>query len=82
VQRLDAVPEQQIGLPMLRRRTVAPRIVAAGRDLQHTALRCDGPNSLVRFHEFDGIESVSRANQAAASSTGQRNSSLSVAAGV
>jgi hypothetical protein len=39
-------------------------------------LRANGPNGVVRFHEFEdfaGIESVSRANHAAVGSTDQRN---------
>ncbi len=58
-----------IGLPPPRERSLEPRIIAAGRDVQHAALRSDGPYGLMRFHEFEdlgGIESVSRANQAAA----------------
>ena len=44
-------------------------IVAAGEDTQHTAQRGHGIEDLMRLHDFEGsvgIESVSRANQAAA----------------
>ena len=54
-----------------------PRIVPAGRDLQHTAQGGQGMGGSVRRHEFedlDGIEPVSRANQAAAFSRIVRSS--------
>ena len=50
-------------------RPPVPRVVPAGRDSQHPALARDRIARLVRSYEFedpDGIESVSRANQAAA----------------
>ena len=65
----DAIAESNIGLMTLRGRTLEPRVVAAGRDIQHATLRRHGPKGVVRSHEFedfDGIESVSRANHAAA----------------
>jgi hypothetical protein len=47
----------------LRRLSVSPGIVAAGRDAQHTAHRGDREFGLVRTHELeDGIEPVYRAN--------------------
>src|SRR5690606_39242876 len=58
-----------IAFPPLRRLAIPPCVVPAGGDLQHAALRGDGPDRLMRSHEFedpDGIEPVSRANQAAA----------------
>src|SRR3990172_3009627 len=49
--------------------TLSPRVVPAGGDLQHSAHRGHWISRLVRPHESEdlsGIESVSRANQAAA----------------
>jgi hypothetical protein len=53
-------------------RGAGPRVVPAGGDAQHAALRGDRMRGLMAPHELeslDGIEPVSRANQAAAFST-------------
>ena len=67
--RLDAIAEKQIALPMRGRRTFAPCIKAARGDAEYAAEHGDGINGLVRSHESEdliGIAFVSRANQAAA----------------
>ena len=56
-------------LAIASRRTLSPRVVAAGGDVQHSAHRGDRVGGLIRSHEledFSGTEPVSRANQAAA----------------
>ncbi len=66
---VNACLELGITLRTPARRTLPPRVVPAGGDLQHAAHRGDRVPGLVRSHEpedFGGIASVSRANQAAA----------------
>ncbi len=63
------ISDRDVGTRVIARRTLEPRIVPADRDVQHAALRSNGPNGMVRPHEFEdfpGTESVSRANHAAA----------------
>ena len=65
----DLFHERRIGRGARRRRADGPRVVPAGGDAQHAALRGDRMHGLVAPHElesFGGIEPVSRANQAAA----------------
>ncbi len=65
----DPRRQRRILARSLRRLAIQPRVVAAGGDLQHSALRGYGIVGLMRSHEFedpDGIEPVSRANQTAA----------------
>ena len=69
MERVDSISKLDISLRSARRRTLAPRMVAAGRDHQNAAHGRDGEIGLVRLHESErlrGIASVSRANQAAA----------------
>ena len=68
VGRLDPIAKHDVSATPLRRSTFTPRI-PADRDAQNAARRSNRPAGLVRSHEFEnfgGIESVSRANQAAA----------------
>ena len=62
--------EQLLILPTsCTRHAPLPRVVPAGGDAQHLAHGGEGMGGLIRLHElepFDGIEPVSRANQAAA----------------
>ena len=72
-------PVRQDGIfPRSRRhRTLKPCVVAAGGDLQQSAHHGHGITRLVGFHELEdsgGIESVSRANQAAAFANISRSS--------
>jgi len=67
--RFDAIAEKDVTLPALRRRAIAPRIVAARGDSEIAAQRGDRIFGSMRSHEsegFLGIVMVSRANQAAA----------------
>jgi hypothetical protein len=68
--RLDLRCELHIGAGAGRQGALAPRVVPAGGDFQHAAHRGDRMKGLMGGHElesFDGIDVVSRANQAAAS---------------
>ena len=53
IMRLDPITEHEIVALPLRRRTLTPRVVRAGRDAQHTALRINRPTDLVRSHGFE-----------------------------
>ena len=67
--RLDLRAQGDIGPGARRERPLPPRIVPAGRDPQDPAQRGEAMSGPVRRHELeslDGIEPVSRANQAAA----------------
>ncbi len=69
VEAADLGPQPLILLRMSRWLSAAPRIVAAGGDLQHLAHRGNRMIGPIRTHEFeprDGIDQVSCANQAAA----------------
>src|SRR5512143_2496859 len=66
---LDFLGQHFVFLLSFRRWSFPPGIEPAGRDSQHAAHAADRINSLVGAHELEdlgGIESVSRANQAAA----------------
>lgn len=66
---VDPFAQRLIRLRSCRRLSLAPGIIATGRDIQHTTHNFHGIDRLVRTHEFEdfgGIVSVSRANQAAA----------------
>ena len=69
VDRLNAFAERPIGAPPGTRRAPAPRVAPAGGDAQHPAYCGRAIHGSVRpdaLVDPDGIESVSRANQAAA----------------
>ena len=68
VQHLEAIAERDIGLPTQGWRPFEPCIIAARRYVEHFADSRCFERRLVRLHEFEslfGIESLSRANQAA-----------------
>ncbi len=66
---LDFLQQLCVRLRSGRRGSLEPRIVSAGRDSQHSTLRGNRIFGLMSLHELeppDGIEPVSRANQAVA----------------
>src|SRR5271169_804481 len=75
--RADAGRKASIGPRACGRRSLAPRIVAAGGDSQYSAHRGNPVNGLIRVHELerrDGTAPVSVANQAAAFASFSRSS--------
>ena len=69
VNALDPFRQQRVDARPLRGPTLEPRIEAAGGNTQQATCLGNGMVCLVRAHELedpDGIEPVSRANQAAA----------------
>ena len=65
----DPLAQPGIGLRPCRGRAIQPRVIATGGDLQDAAQRSHRIVGLIPLHEFqpfDGIDPVSRANQAAA----------------
>lgn len=83
--RFDPISQRKVGFSSIRRRPFAPCIKAAGRNVQRLAETRNGIHRLIRLYESEdlsGIVCVSRANQAAGDSTGQRNAAFSLLAGV